>query len=436
MPPARKAHASLTARVALGSAVASGLTALLAAIAALVFVDRLTLAAEDERLRTSAAIAVREIATSTLPDAIDHEVAELAPVHIGLAFYAKGQHIGGDPAIELLPLDTCASRRDGSSRLCAAGTNELAAVTMAPQPRHDPAARLAACALAVLLAAGSAVLLGRGTARWALAPLTRLRLALADLTDADPSALEGEDTTVETAALRTTIADLVARLAVSIDAARRFSADAAHELKTPLTVLRAELGLLVEEDLAPGVRATIEQLERRVAAVARLVERLLALSNASDRSRLAREPIALEDILGEVVARLDEQARKRVVVQVAAQGMVHGDEALLVALVENILDNALKFSTGAVVASLEESATAIVVTVVDRGPGIPEEQRERVFEPFYRTAASRAGPQPGHGVGLALVRQIATAHGGTVAFVDPADGAGATLRLVLPPWSR
>lgn len=427
-------RASLTARVALGSAVASGLTALLAAIAALVFVDPLTLAAEDERLRTSAEIAVREIATSTRADAIDDEVAELAPVHIGLAIYANGQRVGGDASIELLPLGTCASRADASSRLCAAGTSALAAVTMAPQPRHAPATRLAACALAVLLAAGGAVLLGRAAARWALAPLTRLRLALASLTDADPSALQGEDTTIETAALRSTIADLVARLAVSIDAARRFSADAAHELKTPLTVLRAELGLLAEEELAPGVRATIEQLERRVAVVARLVERLLALSNASDRSRLAREPIAIEDIVGEVIARLDSHARERVVVQSAAQGMVHGDEALLVALVENMIDNALKFSTGAVVASIDETAEAVVVTVVDRGPGIPEEQRERVFEPFFRTPASRAGAQPGHGVGLALVRQIATAHGGTVAFVE-SEGAGAHLRLVLPPWS-
>ena len=103
--------------------------------------------------------------------------------------------------------------------------------------------------------------------------------------------------------------------------------------------------------------------------------------------------------------------------------LVRGDGTLLRALVSNALDNALKFSRGNVVVSASHDAHACVVSVVDDGPGIPDEERARVFGAFYRTAASRASGAMGHGVGLALIAHVAAAHGGTAEFMPTTAGA-------------
>lgn len=432
MPPARR---SLVTRVAIGNAVAAGITALLAAVASLVLVERLGLAAEDRRLRGTAAIATREIRDPSRLEAIEHEVREVAPENIRLTVFSSRRFVGGDPSVSPLDPDTCVTSPNGNYRVCAMGSEHLCIAAASPRSPRNRTAEVVACALAALLAAGIAASLSRRAATWALEPLTRLRRSLDALTEANAGAVSGEDYTLETAALRGAIADLVARLAVSLDAARRFSADAAHEIKTPLTVLRAELELLAEEPLPADVQATLEKLGRRIEALARLVDRLLALSNASDRTRLAREAVALEDVFDEVIARLGEPARSRVVVHHEAQGMVVGDETLLAAVIENAVDNALKFSSGAVSASVAEANGSVIVTVCDRGPGIPESERERVFEPFFRTPASRASALPGHGVGLALVQQVVHGHGGTARFVDPpGEQPGVALRIVLPAW--
>ena len=142
----------------------------------------------------------------------------------------------------------------------------------------------------------------------------------------------------------------------------------------------------------------------------------------------------MEDVVREVVDRLGETARRRVVIAASDPGMVLGDETLLGALVENAVDNALKFSGEDVfVRVLAEDG--IIVDVSDRGPGITTADRLRAFEPFFRTPASRASALPGHGVGLALVAQIATAHEGRAELVDPpAGGPGVCLRVRLPAW--
>jgi signal transduction histidine kinase len=226
-------------------------------------------------------------------------------------------------------------------------------------------------------------------------------------------------------------------LAAALDAARNFAADAAHELKTPLTVVRAELDLLAEEPLESASREAVEKVRVRVTSLVRLVERLLSFAAAGDRARLTKEPVAIEDVVRDVIAKLGPGARARIHLQADAPGMVFGDEALLVALVENAADNALKFSGNRPVEiDVRELGDKVLLDVRDQGPGIAQADRARAFEPFFRTPASRGENTPGYGVGLALVARIAAAHEGAAGFVDPVPGGnGAHLRIVLPGWS-
>ena len=434
MPPARAT--SLTARVALGTALAGGLAAVLAAAASIVISDRLVLAAEDRRLRAQASIAVREIAKTPRASQVEDEMEEIAPEGYRLAVFQGDQLLAGHPSVTDLAAGSCASRDADTYRACSVGSRELRVVVSMARTPLDQTSLFLACGLAVLVSAVVSAALGRRAAKWALAPLTRLGASLRGLDEADPKAIAGDDRTAEVAALRAALGGLVARLGSSLDSARRFSADAAHEMKTPLTVLRAELELLAEEPLAPGVLATVEKLRLRVVAISKLVERLLTLANATDNAKLAQDAVAMEDVVRDIVERLGATARERVVVTVTDPGMVLGDETLLGALVENAVDNALKFSAERVELHVRAD-DGVVVDVTDRGPGIAPADRLRAFEAFFRTPASRASALPGHGVGLALVAQIATAHGGAAELVDPpAGGPGVCLRVRLPGLRR
>src|SRR5262249_25334791 len=137
-------------------------------------------------------------------------------------------------------------------------------------------------------------------ARWALGPLTRLRSEVSALKlDApSPTSLASTDTPVELESLRAALISLVERLAEELARARRFSADAAHELKTPLTTISAELDLLSEEDLDAPSHSAVERLRQRTSALTRLIERLLALASA--RQDVFVEAVALEDVARDV----------------------------------------------------------------------------------------------------------------------------------------
>ncbi len=148
--------------------------------------------------------------------------------------------------------------------------------------------------------------------------------------------------------------------------------------------------------------------------------------------------MALEDVATRVVAGLEESQRARITTKASAAGMVRGDEELLVWLLENAVENALKFSTENVEIFVTEDSSLgeVLVDVQDHGDGLPKALRERVFEPFFRSPEARGANTQGHGIGLALVSRIAAFHGGRVGFEDPADGSGACLRLTLPMWKE
>jgi two-component system OmpR family sensor kinase len=219
----------------------------------------------------------------------------------------------------------------------------------------------------------------------------------------------------------------------------RFAADAAHEIRTPLTALRAELELLAEESQGSASAvgdndARRESLQRACARVARLselVERLLFLAQPTEKLHEGFETLSVADLVEQVASELPEADRARLSLELPSEGLVRGDLALLGSLISNALENAFKFAPeGPVVVRLEETPD-VVLRVADHGPGVPPALRARVFEAFYR---ERHGGAPGHGLGLALIGHIARAHGGNAAFADPTSGAELVIRL--PAWSQ
>jgi signal transduction histidine kinase len=245
-----------------------------------------------------------------------------------------------------------------------------------------------------------------------------------------PAPLGAPGRYAEVNAVRAALVELLGRLQESLDQSRRFAANAAHELRTPLATLRVELELLAENEHPPDATAAHARLHRTVTSLGTLLERLLVLAEGARGTLELVEEVSLPEVAEDVVLSLPEGARGRVSVEAHGRGLVRGDAHLLRQLVDNAVDNALKFSgQGLVRVSIEETAEATLLDVRDEGPGIAEEDAVRAFEPFYRSPLARAR-HPGHGIGLSLVALVARAHRAHVAFLPAARGAH--LRVTFP----
>jgi signal transduction histidine kinase len=265
--------------------------------------------------------------------------------------------------------------------------------------------------------------------------LERLRNRVEDLGHGDltaRAAVEGRD---EVASLALSFNRAAERIQELVLAQRRQLAFASHELRSPLARLRVGLEML------SGDEAVRRGAERDVAELDALIGELLEASRLQAVGEIERrESVDLLGLVAEEAARPGVEAPGDVSVSGEAVELM-GDARLLRRLVRNLLDNARRHAGGqAVSARVERAGAAVRLEVADRGPGIPEAERERVFEPFYRPpGASETGA--GHGLGLALVRQIARAHGGDARCL-PREGGGTrfevalSLRPIDPPRGR
>jgi two-component system OmpR family sensor kinase len=231
--------------------------------------------------------------------------------------------------------------------------------------------------------------------------------------------------------------DLLARLARALEAQRAFTADAAHALRTPLTALRLQIQL-AERATDPGERAAaFDTLKEGVERATHLVEQLLTLARhepeAADRPM---SPVELAGLAAEVVTAYAQFAEEKGV-DIGLTGrdsnvVVYGEREALRTLVSNIVENALRYTPrgGRVDVSVAQTDEGAVLQVMDNGPGIPAEERERVFQRFYRRAGTEV---PGSGLGLAIVRSIAERHRARVTLESGASGRGLNVRVVFPP---
>jgi signal transduction histidine kinase len=231
------------------------------------------------------------------------------------------------------------------------------------------------------------------------------------------------------------------RLLIRLDAAfqtqRAFIADAAHELRSPLTAVRLDLQLL---DRAPDERARIEARADLGAAVERaihLVEQLLTLARNEPRDeRGALSPVALEAVVADGIADAHALAAARHIdleLEAEANTVVLGDRDALRTLVRNLVDNAVRYTPqgGRVHVRTGKSSQGAVLEVTDSGPGIPAADRARVLDRFYRRASA---PQGGSGLGLAIVKAIADRHGARVVLEDaPGGGLRVSVSFPSPP---
>jgi two-component system, OmpR family, sensor kinase len=231
--------------------------------------------------------------------------------------------------------------------------------------------------------------------------------------------------------------DLLGRLRAALDRERAFMADAAHELRTPLTALYLQLGMLARASGEAEREAAMSTLSAGVQRAIHLVEQMLALARQEPRADSQRLPVRLDELAREIVAELVPLADAGHIdlgVAAAQPATVAGDPDALRTLLRNLVDNAVRYTPagGRVDVAVGSGVGEARLTVTDDGPGIPPEERNRVFDRFYR----RAGTAPsGSGLGLAIVKAIADAHAGTVSLDAGPTGKGLSVRVTFPPQS-
>lgn len=229
---------------------------------------------------------------------------------------------------------------------------------------------------------------------------------------------------------------LFGRVRTAFDAQQNFVADAAHELRTPLAALKLQALSLERADSDEARRIAVGRVTAGVERATRLVEQLLVLarqeSGASEGAKPA--PVDLGDLARRTVGELVGVAQAKGVdlgVQDAEEARVLGQGGALAILMRNLIDNAVKYtpSGGTVDVAVNVVDGAAVLTVEDSGPGIAAEERERVFDRFYRIAGSEAA---GSGLGLAIIRAIAERHGAKLALDQSSRLGGLLVRVTFP----
>jgi two-component system sensor histidine kinase MprB len=218
---------------------------------------------------------------------------------------------------------------------------------------------------------------------------------------------------------------MLAALEESVGKQRRLVADASHELRTPLTAVRTNVDLLREGELAQDeAQRALDESSVELSALTALVSDLVELARGEER-QLRVEEVHLDDLVAAAVERAKARAPEAMFVTAFSPTVVKADPILVERAVGNLLDNAVKYSpTGA---PIEVTVRDGEVVVADHGPGVAEEDLPRIFDRFYRAAAARA--KPGAGLGLAIVREAAEAHGGTATVESGAGGARFFLKL-------
>ncbi len=228
------------------------------------------------------------------------------------------------------------------------------------------------------------------------------------------------------------------RLEEAFKGQREFVADASHELRTPLTVMRGQLEVLAAQDNPPAeeVRRAERVVQAEITRVSRLVDDLLLLAQAEQADFLRVESIRLRPFVTELWDGVTLTADRRFELGLVPSDTLRADPDRLAQALRNLAGNAVAHTspgTGLVRLEVERLRRGrIRFSVLDDGPGIPAAERERVFERFHRTDPARARRDGGAGLGLAIVRAIAEAHGGQVSAAQAPGGSGTLIQLELP----
>ncbi|MCN9240508.1 ATP-binding protein [Streptomyces sp. RY43-2] len=326
--------------------------------------------------------------------------------------------------------------RDGTWRAVAvtAGPDKDPLTVYVAVPTESVSHNLAdlAAGLAIVVPLAGAVLIGVVwllTGR-ALRPVDALRSQAAEITVSDLGRRLDEPPADDALGrLARTLNDLLARLDASTQRQREFVADAAHELRSPLSSLHTQLEVAVRHPDSADWRtrgpALVEESER----LSRLVDDLVRLARLDARPRLRKRLVDLDEIVFHEVLR----ARLSTSVLVDQRGVsaarVYGDGEALARVVRNLLDNALRYAVERIEVSLGVCDGIATLVVADDGPGIPAADRRRVFDRFTRLDGARARDTGGSGLGLAIAHEVIAAHHGRIHVEDNEPGARIVVRV-------
>ncbi|GAA3415456.1 sensor histidine kinase [Streptosporangium vulgare] len=292
--------------------------------------------------------------------------------------------------------------------------------------------------LLILLAGASWVIIG-GTLR----PIAALRRGADEITDTARSRrLPVPEARDEVHSLATTLNAMLARLEKAGVRQRALVSDAAHELRSPLASIRLQLEVALGHPEGQDWRETAEGVLEDTMRLSRLAEDLLSLARLDERGGTpARgEPVELDQLVAQTVERYGEAVTVRIAGDPGDETgrspeggpiRVTGDALDLSRVLVNLVDNALRHTSAPVVVELWAEGADAVLTVTDDGPGIPEADREWVFDRFTRLDSARSRDEGGAGLGLAIVRETVHAHGGAVHLEDASPGLRAVVRLPL-----
>jgi two-component system sensor histidine kinase TctE len=274
-----------------------------------------------------------------------------------------------------------------------------------------------------------------------LEPIAALQREIANRSHRDLSALPVDQAPLEVRPLIRAMNDLLERLAHVLEAQQRLVGDAAHQLRTPIAGIKTQTELALRQAGSPEARATLERVHRAIEQATRLVNQLLWLARAEPGSERALAPQRLDlvqlarETASEWVARALERDIDLGFEAPEGAAFVDGDPLLLRELLNNLVDNAVRYTHpgGQVTVRVAPDSERVVLSVEDNGPGVPEAERERVFERFYRVLGTGA---EGCGLGLAIVREIARSHGAEVALGAGANGVGTLVRVAFRRAAR
>ncbi len=270
--------------------------------------------------------------------------------------------------------------------------------------------------------------------RLVLRPLMRLKTevenrALDDLSDVD-AALVHREVRPLVAAMNGTMS----RMQALIAGQRRFIADASHQLRTPLTVLKTQAELALRENDPDAMREIVRSIAGTTDSAVHLANRLLTLARIEHGAGALKSPVSLPALVRQVGLELALPAVQKGIdlsLDAPDEALVDGQALMLHELVSNLVDNAIRYTPqgGSVALRVMVEADAVVLEVQDSGAGIAPEERETVFTPFYRSASSLEINPGGTGLGLAIVKDIANVHRAVVTLGDGGAGGSSGLKV-------